>query len=98
MIEVTTFRLRDGVDEATFAAADAAAQAEFFYQQHGLVRRTTARAADGEWVTVTLWGSADTAEAAASALADAPAGSAARAFLDCIDEPMSVRRYEPLPG
>jgi hypothetical protein len=98
VIELTTFRLRDGVDEATFVAADAAAQAGFFYQQPGLARRTTARGADGEWLVVTVWGSRESAEAAAAALADEATNEAARPYLACLAEDVSVRRYEPLPG
>ena len=97
MIELTTFRLREGVDEATFVVADAAAQAGFFYQQPGLVRRTTARGEDGEWLVVTLWGSATSADAAAAALTDPATNAAAGPYLDCLGE-TTVRRYEPLPG
>jgi heme-degrading monooxygenase HmoA len=99
VIELTTFRLRAGIDEADFVAADAAAQTGFFYRQPGLVRRTTARpsGADDEWLIVTWWASADAADCAAAALADGAANEAARAYLDCLDGPV-VRRYEPLAG
>jgi hypothetical protein len=97
VIELTTFRLRDDVDEADFVAADAAAQTGFFYQQPGLVRRTTARGPDGEWLVVTWWGSAVEADAAATALDDPAANAAAQAFLGCIAD-RTVRRYAPLAG
>jgi hypothetical protein len=96
VIELTTFRLRDGVDEAAFVAADAAAQTGFFYQQPGLVRRTTARGAD-DWLVVTWWGSAEDADAATRALDDPSTNAAALAYLDCLREP-TVRRYQPLAG
>ena len=99
MIEVTTFRLREGVDEADFVAADAVAQTGFFYQQRGLVRRTTARPVAGadRWLVVTWWGDAATADAAAAALADPSANGAARAYLDCLDD-VDVQRFQPLAG
>lgn len=65
MIEITRFRLLEGVDEAEFRAADARLQMEFAYQQPGLLRRTTARGADGEWVVVDLWRSPADADACA---------------------------------
>jgi hypothetical protein len=58
-VEVTTFRLADGVDEAAFLAADARAQTDVYYQHPGVVRRTTARGEDGEWLVTVLWGSPD---------------------------------------
>jgi hypothetical protein len=100
VIELTTFRLRAGVDEGDFVAADADAQAGFFYQQPGLVRRTTARltgAGADEWLVVAWWGSADAADAAAAALADPSTNGAAQRYLGCLDGPV-VRRYEPLAG
>ena len=55
MIEILRFKLVPGVDEADFLAADKRLQAEFAYQQPGLLRRTTARGAEGEWVVIDLW-------------------------------------------
>ncbi len=55
MIEITTFRLVDGADDADFVEADKRFQQEVAYQQPGLARRTTARGEGGEWVVVTLW-------------------------------------------
>ena len=55
LIDITTFRLADGVDEATFLAADERVRTGVLYQHAGLVRSTTARGDDGGWVVVTLW-------------------------------------------
>jgi hypothetical protein len=63
MIEILTFRLAPDVGEEAFLAADKRVQVEFAYQQPGLQRRTTARAADGEWTVVDLWRSAEEADA-----------------------------------
>jgi hypothetical protein len=65
MIEVVTFRVVG--DEAPFLALDRQIQTEFAYQQPGLTRRTTARSEDGEWIVITLWASAEAADAAALA-------------------------------
>lgn len=75
VIEVCTFRLVG--DEGEFPALDARMQTEFAYQQRGLVRRTTGKGSDGEWVVVTLWADEAAADAARAAEADDPV---ARAF------------------
>ncbi|MGH8995696.1 MAG: hypothetical protein ACRDYB_06655 [Acidimicrobiales bacterium] len=63
MIEIMRFRLVDGASEDDFARADKSLQEDFAYQQPGLLRRTTARADDGTWVVIDLWGSAADADA-----------------------------------
>src|SRR5260370_35054776 len=66
VIEVLTFGLDSQTEEAEFLAADKRVQTEFFYQQPGLVRRTTARGDDGGWLIVSLWGSQANADAPGS--------------------------------
>lgn len=66
MIEIQTFRLVAEADESAFREVDAHVQTEIAYQQPGILRRTTARADDGEWVVITLWASAAHADAATS--------------------------------
>ena len=85
LLETTTFRLADGVDEAAFLAADARRQAELS-PRRGFVRRTTARGEAGEWLVLAMWGSAADADAAPPAVPE-----------DLVD-PGSVRtgRYETL--
>lgn len=63
MIEILTFRLAEGADEADFLEADRAVQTEFAYQQPGLLRRTTARGADGTWLVIDVWRSSEHADA-----------------------------------
>jgi hypothetical protein len=65
VIEIMTFRLAEGADEEEFLQADRKVQAEFAYQQPGLMRRTTARGPEGDWIVVDLWQSADDADACA---------------------------------
>ena len=55
VLEITTFRLLADVDDESFLAADKAVQTEVFPNSAGYLRRTTARADDGEWLVVVLW-------------------------------------------
>ena len=92
IIEHHTFRLADDVAEEAFLEADRQVQTEFAPFRAGFIRRTTARAADGEWLVETLWGTPDDAEAAARA--DHPV---MREFLSCVDaDTASVRHYATL--
>jgi hypothetical protein len=67
VIETTTFRLADGVDEAAFLEFDEHVRTSFLYHQRGIVRATTARGDDGEWIVVVLWASDEDADAALEA-------------------------------
>ncbi len=91
VLELTTFRLADGVDEETFLAADERARTQFLYQQPGLARATTARGADGEWLVAVLWASVEDADAAVTASAH---DDDALAFDRAITG-KAVRRYTP---
>ena len=94
LIAIHMFRLVAGADVAAFLAADRAVQTEFIPNQPGFVRRTTARADDGGWVVIELWGSAEEADAAGALAADHPVVAAFDAFV----EPGSSarRRYTTL--
>ncbi len=64
LVEVRTFRVAPGVDEAAFVAADAGSQAERS-PLTGFVRRTTARGEEaGTWLVLSFWASPDAADAA----------------------------------
>jgi len=67
VIETNTFRLADGVDEATFLEFDERVRTGFLYHQPGMARATTARAENGEWIVVVLWASDEDADAALDA-------------------------------
>jgi heme-degrading monooxygenase HmoA len=62
IVEITTFRLTDGVTDDSFLALDRRVQTELVPNQKGFMRRTTARHGE-DWVVVTLW---STEEAAAT--------------------------------
>ena len=67
LIQTMTFRLATDTADRDFLAADRRVQSEFFYGQPGIVRRTTGRGQDGEWIVIVLWGSARDADAAETA-------------------------------
>src|SRR3954454_2025205 len=94
VIEITTFRLADGTDEAAFLEADRRVQTEFIPRHRGFMRRTTARGAGGEWAVIVLWASASDADASAGLAQDHPVTQAFDALLD----PSTVqrRRYDTL--
>jgi hypothetical protein len=94
VIETITFRLADGATEDAFLAADARVQIDFAYQQYGILRRTTARGPDGEWLVVVFWHSEDDAENAARSFADHPATKDFRAAVD--RSTYAIRRYVTL--
>ncbi len=94
VIEVVTFRLAPGVDEGGFLDADQRAQTEFFYRRAGMLRRTTARSAGGEWLVVTSWGSAHDADASAEAGRGDPAVARWTALLE--PTTISTRRFDTL--
>ncbi len=90
------FRLADEVEDADFLAADKELQEEFAYQQPGMLRRTTARGGDGEWIVIDLWASAADARACAARW---DADPIARRFMALVD-PASVVTglYEEVGG
>jgi len=96
VIEILRFELVPGADEAAFLEADKRVQAEFAYQQPGLIRRTAARGDGGRWVVIDLWYSAVAVEAAIAAWDSDPAARAYMAFVE--PGSVSVERYEDLGG
>lgn len=62
VIDVTTFRLAPTSDEAAFLEADERVRTGVLYHRPGIVRATTARADDGEWAVIVIWGSDEEAD------------------------------------
>jgi len=94
VVEITTFRLADGVSEAAFLEADERVCTDFSYRQPGLLRATTARGEGDEWIAIVLWRSGEDADAAA-ALAETD--SAATEFRGLVDRrSIDRRRYTTL--
>lgn len=94
LIEVVTFRSVTGTSETELIERDARAQTGFYYLQPGLVRRTLARGADGEWAVVTLWDSAPDADAALERAKTDPVASDFWSVIDAAS--VDTRRYESL--
>lgn len=92
IIDITTFRLADGVDETAFLERDERARTGFLYHQPGMARATTARSADGEWAVIVLWSSEEHADAADGAAATDDATTDLMALVDRAT--MTRRRYE----
>jgi hypothetical protein len=63
VIELMTFDLAPGADEAAFLECNARLQTDFAYQQQGLLRRTVARGDGRSWIVIDLWASGQAAEA-----------------------------------
>jgi heme-degrading monooxygenase HmoA len=82
VVEVTTFRLAEGIDEEAFLSADRRWQRELVPNQDGFVRRTTARR-HGAWVVVTLWA---TEEAARAFDADTTEDDVRRTFTEMMEQ------------
>jgi hypothetical protein len=94
VIEIMRFRLAPGSGEAAFLAADRRVQEEFAYQQPGLLRRTTARGADGGWIVIDLWRSAADADACDARWEN---DGVAQAFMALLDpSSVSTERYQEL--
>ncbi len=89
-----TFKLRKGVSDEVLLVADRAVQTDFAYHQPGMVRRTMARGADGEWMVLDFW---DSAEHAESCLVGWHGEPAPRAFTALLEEAtVHTDRYETL--
>jgi hypothetical protein len=67
MIEIVAYRLNADADAAGYRSLDSRLQTDFYYQQPGLRRRTTACSDDGDWVSILVWDSAEHATASADA-------------------------------
>ncbi|MCD7059937.1 antibiotic biosynthesis monooxygenase family protein [Pelagibacterium xiamenense] len=70
VLEVVTFTLKPGADEAKFLADNGAVE-RFCKAQPGFISRRLTRDADGGWIDVVEWTDMRAAEAAANAIGDA---------------------------
>ncbi len=93
-IVVWTFKLKDGVSEDGFLAANERLQTEFVYQQPGFVRRTTARGKDGEWLVIGMWRSQAEAIAAGELAKQDEVSRKANRMVD--PSSVQVKRFETL--
>lgn len=84
VVDLLTFRLLPGTDEALALAADARVQEEAYPPQSGFLRRTTTRrdGAPDDWLVIVLWASAEQAAGAEEAVARHPATQAFAALAE----------------
>jgi hypothetical protein len=95
ILTLKRFRLKEGADEAAFLEADERLQREFTSKQPGLLRCTTARGVDGEWLVLHLWTSVEAADGPSGASGD----PVVDAWLDFIDQPTGrIERFEAIDG
>jgi hypothetical protein len=66
VIELVTFRIRSGIDEATFRAAVETSM-PFLLRQAGFLGREVGVSPEGEWTDIVRWADMDTALRAAAA-------------------------------
>jgi hypothetical protein len=96
VIEITRFRLNDATSVEDFVAVNAKYQTDFAYQQVGLRRRTVAPGLDGEWLSLTFWGSKADAHRANE---EAAHSSVAQAFAACMEtSSKTVEYFKELAG
>jgi hypothetical protein len=94
MIEIMKFRLASQVREEDFLRADRSLQEDFAYHQPGLLRRTTARDGNGNWIVIDLWRSEADADDCATRWNDDPIPRAFMALVD--DDSVTNERYVQL--
>jgi hypothetical protein len=82
VVETTTFRLAEGADHDAFLDADKRVQTEVIPNHAGFLRRTMARASDGEWLVVVLWRSEHEADLSHRLAADHPVTGEFMALVD----------------
>jgi hypothetical protein len=81
------FRLAAETSENDFLAADRRLQTDFAYRQPGLLRRTTARSNNGDWLVIDFWRKDGDADSCAERWEQ---DQIAQSFMDLIDR-RSVR-------
>jgi hypothetical protein len=94
VVEFTVFHLREGADDGAFLEADKRLQREVLPHHAGFLRRTVARADNGDYAVLTLWEGTDDATASATRCASDPLAGAVEAFVD--PDTRRSRRFETL--
>ena len=96
MIDLLVFSLAEGADEAAFLECDKRVQAEFAYQQPGLLRRTTARGKNDSWAVLDIWATEEQADECNARWESDPVAQEFMSFVD----PATVRsaRFYELEG
>jgi heme-degrading monooxygenase HmoA len=66
IIELTQFRLNEGIDENAFVEMTKTVEIEFFKKQQGFISMELCRDGDGQWANIIKWDSKENAEMAMS--------------------------------
>jgi heme-degrading monooxygenase HmoA len=96
VIDVVSFRLRDGVPDETFLVLTRQAEREFLQQQPGFLGRELLKGANGEWIGLLRWDSSVQADQAHRTWDEHPLASQ----LDDLCQPdgTSIIRCLPIPS
>ena len=91
VVEVATFKLKDGITESDFAILDSAVESTHVSKQDGFLSRTAQMTKDNYWRVIVHWENIESAEASMQSFANA---DAAQAFMQAADtSTMVMRRY-----
>jgi len=91
VIEIATFKLKQGVTADEFRPLDKAVELQHVVKQPGFISRESAAGDNGEWLVVVHWRSIKDAEASMASFSSAPA---TEQFMSKIDaNTMSLKRY-----
>jgi heme-degrading monooxygenase HmoA len=91
VVEIITLRLRDGVNDTQFLAANQRVESEHVVRQPGFISRQTARGDSGEWLVIVHWASLSAADASMASFTSAPATQGFMAVID--GSSMTMKRY-----
>lgn len=81
-IEIVTFDLAPGVSDETFIAETKTMEREFLGKLPGFVDRDTGKSAEGGWIVVLHWASAEDAQSSMNKFVEAPGTKAFTATID----------------
>jgi len=91
IVEVATFKLKEGITPDEFYVVDQAVETQHVSQQPGFISRESAVSDDNEWLVIVHWRSIEDAEASMASFSSAPATAEFMSQLDI--DTMSMKRY-----
>ena len=91
IIEIATFKLKEGLSPASFLPFDKAVEEKLVSKNHGFISRQSGATADGEWLVIVHWETVEDVDASMASFADSPAAAEFMANLQ--PETMSMKRY-----
>ena len=91
IIEIATFKLKEGVSPADFQPLDKAVEEKLVSKNHGFISRQSGATADGEWLAIVHWETVEDVDASMASFAHSPAAADFMANLQA--DTMSMKRY-----